>query len=190
MNVRFFMSEMQEGENLMQDEVSERTVTLAVRTSKMTAEVLLRALQKYSQERKQNKRYKQQNQISRQSYRGRMTIKELMQDRAGLSNIEINDENIKGFEKTARKYGIEYALKKDSSMIPPQYLVFFKGKDADVIQMAFNEYVQKRLKAEERPSVRKKIQQFRGKTKAQDREHPEKVRDKIQEKIKKREVVR
>lgn len=174
----------------MQDEVSERTVTLAIQTGKMTSGVLLRAFQKYLHERKQNKRFKQQSKSSGEGYRGRMTIKELMRDRAGLSSIEINDENIKGFEKTARKYGIEYALKKDSSQNPPQYLVFFKGKDADVIQIAFNEYVQKRLKVKERSSVRMKLQELQAKRKAKDREHPEKTRNKTHEKIKRREVVR
>ena len=174
----------------MQDEVSERTVTLAIRTTKMTAIVFFRALQKYLQKRQQSKWMRKQSKATTEGYRGRMTIKELMRDRAGLSSIEINDENIKGFEKTARKYGIEYALKKDSSQNPPQYLVFFKGKDADVIQMAFNEYVQKRLKAKEQSSVRMKLQELQAKRKAKDREHPEKTRNKTHKKIKRREVVR
>jgi hypothetical protein len=156
----------------------------------MTATVLLRALQKHLRMNQINKKRGRQNTTSAEGYRGRMTVRELMQDRAALNSIEISDENIKGFEKTARKYGIEYALKRDSSHNPPQYLVFFKGKDVDVLQMAFNEYVQKRLKVKEQPSVRMKIQELRGKTKAEDRKHPKNTRAKTQAKIKKREVIR
>lgn len=38
-----------------------------------------------------------------------------MKHGAGVSNIEITDQNIKAFSATAKKYGIDFALKK----IPP-----------------------------------------------------------------------
>jgi len=171
----------------MPDDVAERIVTLAFRATKMSAGVMSRAMQHYLQKRGQTKSMKHS---SKDNYRGRMTIKELMKDRAGLNSMEINDENIKGFEKTARKYGIEYALRKDATQTPPQYLVFFKGKDADVIHMAFKEFVHKRLKTKDRPSVRTKIQELRGRNKMKDRERADKTLSKTQEKIKKREVIR
>jgi len=49
----------------------------------------------------------------------------------GVSNIEISDKNIKSFESVARKYGVDYALKKDASGDTPKWLVFFKGRDDD-----------------------------------------------------------
>ena len=42
-----------------------------------------------------------------------------MKQNAGVSNIEITKDNIKAFESTAKKYGIDFALKKDSTEIPP-----------------------------------------------------------------------
>ena len=45
----------------------------------------------------------------------------------GVSNIEITDPSIKEFEKIARKYGVDYAVKKDRSSSPPKYLIFFQG---------------------------------------------------------------
>ena len=45
---------------------------------------------------------------------------------------------IKAFEGTAKKYGINFALKKDATENPPRYLVFFKGRDADVLTAAFS----------------------------------------------------
>ena len=50
-----------------------------------------------------------------------------MKQNAGVSNIEITKDNIKAFESTAKKYGIDFALKKDSTETPPRYLVFFQG---------------------------------------------------------------
>ena len=47
----------------------------------------------------------------------------------GVSNIEINDPSIRDFERIARKYGVDYAVKKDRSTSPPKYLIFFKGRD-------------------------------------------------------------
>ena len=60
----------------------------------------------------------------------------------------------------ARKYGIDYSLKKDISVDPPKYLVFFKAKDVDVMTAAFREYagVELKKKQTKKPSVRKKLQ--------------------------------
>ena len=35
--------------------------------------------------------------------------------------------------KRQSKYGLDFALKKDVSVEPPSYLVFFKGRDVDVM---------------------------------------------------------
>ena len=80
---------------------------------------------------------------------------------AGLSNIEITEGNIKAFEQTAKKYGIDFALKKDSTETPPRYLVFFKGRDADALTAAFKEFSAKKLNKEQKPSIRKALATFR-----------------------------
>lgn len=61
---------------------------------------------------------------------GKRSIKSLTQQGAILQNIEIADSNIKGFERSARKFGVDFALKKDIAADPPWYVVFFKVKDA------------------------------------------------------------
>ena len=80
-----------------------------------------------------------------------------MKQNAGVSNIEITDGNIKAFESTAKKYGIDFALKKDTTEQPPRYLVFFKGRDADVLTAAFKDFSQKKLNTREKPSIRQTI---------------------------------
>ena len=96
--------------------------------------------------------------------------------RRHLSNIEITDKNIRSFESTAKKYGIDFALKKDNSEKPPRYLVFFKGRDADVLTMAFNEYSQKILRQKEKPSVRQAIRKLAEIAKSQHKDR-EKIKD-------------
>ncbi len=57
---------------------------------------------------------------------GKQTVKQLIGQNQGVSNIEITDPSIKEFEKIARKYGVDYAVKKDRSSSPPKYLIFFQ----------------------------------------------------------------
>ena len=66
---------------------------------------------------------------------GKQTLKQLMKQNTGISNIEITEGNIKAFESTAKKYGIDFALKKDTTESPPRYLVFFKGRDLSLIHI-------------------------------------------------------
>ena len=96
---------------------------------------------------------------------GKQTLKQLMKQNAGVSNIEITKDNIKAFESTAKKYGIDFALKKDSTETPPRYLVFFKGRDADALTAAFKEFSAKKLDREKKPSIRKALAAFREKAK-------------------------
>ena len=111
---------------------------------------------------------------------GKQTLRQLMKQGAGVSNIEITDGNIKAFESTAKKYGIDYALKKDTTETPPRYLVFFKGRDADVLTAAFKEFSARKLTQEQRPSIRKVLAAFRDKAK-QLNTNRQKVKNKVQE---------
>ena len=67
--------------------------------------------------------------------------------------------NIKSFDRVARKYGIDYSLKKAEKEGKTEYLVFFKAKDVDVMTAAFKEYTGVSLKKEQRQSIRKKLEQ-------------------------------
>ena len=100
-----------------------------------------------------------------------------MKHNTGVSNIEITDQNIRAFSATAKKYGIDFALKKDTSGEIPRYLVFFKGRDADVITAAFREFSAKNLEKEKKPSICKALDQAKQQAKVQHRQR-EKVKTK------------
>lgn len=157
----------------MQDEVNEKTVAISIKATKLTAKLLQAAIKKLLAEGKK--------QIDKQLLppKGKQSLRQLMKHGTGVSNIEITDGNIKAFAATAKKYGIDFALKKDVSETPPRYLVFFKGRDADVLTAAFKEFSAKKLTQEQKPSIRKLIFAFkeqaaaknaeRGKVKKKDR---------------------
>ena len=94
------------------------------------------------------------------------------------SHIEITDQNIRAFSSTAKKYGLDFVLKKDISGEHTRYLVFFKGRDADVITAAFREFSAKNLSREKAPSIRRKLEkaQEQSKTQHKEQERGEKVK--------------
>ena len=145
----------------MQDEINEKVVALSVKGAKLTAETLQKAIKAMlAQAKKQQEKQPH----------GKQTLKQLAKQNAGLSNIEITEGNIKAFEQTAKKYGIDFALKKDSTETPPRYLVFFKGRDADALTAAFKEYtayeLKRAAKAQNRPSVLAHLQALKAKVQA------------------------
>lgn len=139
----------------MQEEVENRTVTLAISTTRMTANVLKAAISKYLAYRKEKKTEKARAGPVKPC--GKQSVKQLVGQDQGVANIEITDKNIKDFERIARKYGIDFALKKDKTGEIPKYLVFFKARDGDALTAAFKEYTAKSDRKKERPSVLQKV---------------------------------
>ena len=139
----------------MQEEVENRTVSLAIRSSKLTADVLKKAITKYLAYRKEKSKAKAVMKPT-----GKQTVKELIGQNQGVSNIEITEKNIKGFDRVARKYGVDYAVKKDTSGEIPKYLVFFKARDADALTAAFTEFASKE-KNRDKPSVIKHLRDLK-----------------------------
>ena len=152
----------------MQEEIENRTVTLIISAVKLTARELKAGMDKYLSEKKSKAMEKARAAPEKPS--GKQTVRQLIGQNQGVSNIEITNSNIKGFERIARKYGVDFAVKKDRSVSPPKYFVFFKARDADVMTAAFKEYTGKSLNKDKKPSVRKKLQQAITKSLAKHRE--------------------
>ena len=124
----------------MQEEVENRTLTLVVSGTKFTGRLLKTAISRYMAHRKDKKLEKQRSRDAPVIPHGKQTVKQLIGQNQGVSNIEITDPSIRDFERIARKYGVDYAVKKDHSSSPPKYLIFFKARDADALTSAFTEY--------------------------------------------------
>ena len=139
----------------MQDEINEKTIALYIKTGKLTAQTLQKAMKTLLAQMKKQKDKTPQ---------GKQTLKQLMKQNAGVSNIEITDSNIKAFESTAKKYNIDFSLKKVKGE-QTRYLVFFKGRDADVMTAAFQEFSAKKLNRDKKPSIRKALAAAKDKAK-------------------------
>ena len=160
----------------MQEEVTGKSVALIIDGAKMSEQVLEKALQKFLEAQK-NK--------SPKMHRGKQTLKQLVGQNAGLANIEISDKNIKAFTHVAKKYHVDFALKKDTTAEQPRYLVFFKSRDADAITAAFQEFASRKMGRDEKPSIRERLAQAREQA-AQKVEHRALDREKV--KVKERGV--
>ena len=133
----------------MQEEVTGKTIAIIVDGAKMTERVFEQAVKTFLHEIQKSKQPK--------IYRGKQTLKQLAGQNAGLANIEISDKNIKAFSSVAKKYHVDFALKKDTSAEQLRYLVFFKSRDADAITAAFQEFTAQKL--HRKPSIRERLAQ-------------------------------
>ena len=157
----------------MQDEVNEKVVALSIKTSKLTAEMLQKAMKAVLAKGKQ--------QLSKAPH-GKITMRQLMKPGEKVTNIEITDSNIKAFESTAKKYNIDFSLKKVKGE-QTRYLVFFKGRDADVMTAAFQEFSAKKLNREKKTSIRKALAAAKDKAKQRSE-----ARDKVKKMDRGREI--
>ena len=135
----------------MQDEVRDKSVALVIRMGKnggkLTADLLKWAIRQYQRQ-------------ANEPQHGKQSVKSLVGQGDGVQNIEITDKNIKSFERVARKYGVDFALKKDPAQ--GRYLVFFKARDADALNAAFAEYTAKTLNRQRgKPSIKRQLSHFK-----------------------------
>lgn len=138
----------------MQEEVENRTVNLMISTTKLTWRALVTGYRKFQQHRAKVK-------AGKEVPHGKQTVKKLIGQNQGVSSIDIANTGIRDFDRIAKKYGVDYAIKKDRSVSPPKYLVFFKARDADALTAAFNEYSAKQMNRSQKPSVLKQLSRFK-----------------------------
>ena len=170
----------------MQEEVDEKTVALVINGGKISGRILKAALEKMvhgieekrrltgseteAQRKEKHAKKAAQKEVKKANKPGRRTLKSMMESGSELSNIEITDNNIRSFEKVARKYRIQYSLKKDKSVTPPNYIVFFRAKHAEVMNAAFKEYTDVALPKSRKASIRKRLRKAIERTAHRERE--------------------
>ena len=159
----------------MQEEVENRTLTLAVNGTKFTGRMLKAAIGKYMAHRREVKQ--QKNRDGPVVHHGKQSVKQLVGQGQGVDSIELTDPSTREFDRIARKYGVDYAIKRDRGSDPPRFLIFFKGRDNDAITAAFQEYAGKKVKKASRPSVLQKLAVFKDMV----RDSAEKVKKKVLE---------
>ena len=152
----------------MQEEVNQKVISLCVNSVKISAIELEKVLKLFLEAEKENK-----NPYAK----GKQTLKQLIGQNAGVTNIEVSEGNIKSFERVARKYNIDFALKKDKTCHPPKYYIFFKARDMDAMTMAFKEFVAHNERKRNQPSIQKILKHFKEMSEKRNKER-EKVKQK------------
>ena len=150
----------------MQEEVTQKTIALSMKTGKLTAQALQAAKKRLLTSQSQAEPRCSRNQ----------SLKQLKAHGAALTNIEVTEANIGAFKPCAKKYGVDFTLRKDKTTQPPHYIVIFKAKDADNLEQAFREFTAKTLSKEQRPSIRKVLAAAKQKAAQQPKRAKEKIK--------------
>ena len=129
----------------MQEEVTQKTIALSMKTGKLTAQALQAALKKYLQHRAKGPKL----------HHGKQSLKQLKAHGAALTNIEVTEANIGTFKPCAKKYGVDFTLRKDKTTQPP---------------------TAKTLTKEQRPSIRKVLAAAKQKAAQQPKRAKEKIK--------------
>jgi len=143
---------------LLHEEVNREELQLGAKVAKLTAEEIKKALDKLLA------RLKEQGKNPTVVH-GKQTLKELSAQNAGLSSMELKDPNLRLLDRVAREQRrkgvvVDFAPYKTGK---GEYLLFFKGRDADAMTHVFNEYTKKLVKQAEKPSIRKTLAAFKEK---------------------------
>mgnify|MGYP003623617676 FL=1 len=147
-----------------QDQVNEKSAALSIKAGKLTGRVLAKAFAAVLR-RMRNPKEKH----------GRQSVQSLARRGGGLQDIEVTDDNIKSFERTARKYHVDYALKYSPQFArdtdpshPGRWRVFFRARDADALTAAFKEFSAKTLgrQKQHKPSLLERVAHFKKAAKA------------------------
>lgn len=132
------------------EEINSKQVVLIEKGAKVTYQMLIRAIRSYQQ-------YQKNKQANPKIPQGKITVKQLAKKDQGMSVLDLNDKDITKFDKIMKKYSVDYAVMTNKKADPPIHTIFFKGKDADSINKAFDEIAQSMKKVKGKPSVLKEL---------------------------------
>lgn len=96
---------------MVNEEVSSKTCNLAVRTTKLTLHVIINALKEQARKAEQRKLHK-----TEEPPHGKQSIKELIGQGQGVTSVDVSKTELKGFQKIAKKYGVDFAVVKDKHL--------------------------------------------------------------------------
>ena len=80
----------------MQEEIEHKTVNFAISTAKLSARTLLRGAQFFLR------------QYDKSASQGKQSMKRLIRQNRGVTNLEIEKTGIKDFDRYAKRYHIDY----------------------------------------------------------------------------------
>ena len=100
----------------MQEEIEQKSFNLMISTTKLSARTVLRAV-KAAYRLYQSK-----------ASQGKQSVRTLLRQNRGVSSVEISKTGIRGLERYAKKYGIDYAIRKAPPKCRPGIWSFSKPR--------------------------------------------------------------
>ena len=135
----------------MQEEVEQRTITLAVSATRFTGRILKEAITRHVQSAKTHSREHMSTKT------GRVTMRQLQKQYGELRSVTVDDNSTRQFERIARKYHVQYKVYRREK---GKYQIFFKAPNDEAMQSAFQEYAAKKLHKAERQPIMQTHQRF------------------------------
>lgn len=145
-----------------------KTIDLSMQAEKITSDILKSAMAEFLDGKAEKK--------------GRMSFRQLeKKSKSNLESIEVTENNIADFLQTARKYDVDFALKRDKSTSPPTYHVFFSANKNESFNKAFSEYAGKMTDKLTRGEMSRDVLKKEARKIAQQPRKKEKVREKTKD---------
>jgi hypothetical protein len=143
----------------LHEEIAKESLQLGAKVAKLTAGEIRKAIEKLLAELKRQAAQPQHKNIPTVKH-GKQSLKELSAQNAGLSSIELNNPHLRRLNREMKRCGIDFSPVKTGK---GEYLLFFKGRDADAMTHAFNQSTKGLVKQAEKPSLRKTLAAFKEK---------------------------
>lgn len=135
----------------MQEEIEQKSATLMINGTKFSLRTLKSAALKLLA-------HRQNPSAPGVKHRGKQTVRQLVGQNQGVSNIELSGQDLKEFQRITRRYGVDYAIRKVDGD-KPRFLVFFKARDSDALTAALKELASTKARTQsERPSVLQRLE--------------------------------
>ena len=180
----------------MQEEIENRTVNLVVTTSKLSVRALTDGLRRFLNRVEQQSRLRQETtsreHIAKAEIRahrkemekaegphGKQTVRQLIRHSNGLKQVPVQGERLKEFERVLKRYGVDFAIMKETAAEKPRFLVFFKAKDEEVLSSVLADCTRRQMERAvgRRPSILKLLAEIKEKVAAIPRKDRMKEKD-------------
>ena len=151
----------------MQEYTTERTLNLCVGTTRLSGRLIAAAYRAHQMKKYHGGSLKH----------GKQKLKNLLKHGRETDTVEVATDDMKDFKKVAKQYGVDYAIRKDTTFDPPKYYVFFKSADVNVLTAMMKEVARRQQIRSEKDSVHERLQKFAEAVK----NIPVKIREKVEE---------
>ena len=138
---------------MLSEEANDKSVNFAMRLGKLTGREIYKTFEKIlaNRKNKQISTVKQGDKVRA----GRTTMKQLQKKHDGLNSVELKSPDLRMLNSFMKKHGVRFACVKDGQN---KYTMFFKAKDIDSVNNAFQQYARKFLRLNNTgPSIRRNL---------------------------------